>query len=318
MKNIALWMAAALCLTASVTATANDPYPVKPIELVVAYPPGGGSDNVARAIAEAARPLLSQPTLVVNRPGASGSIGWAYVANATADGYRLSLITPELLVVPVIGIGKTNMDDFQPVARFTDDPSSITVRADAPWTTVDQFLAFAKANPDKVTISNAGNGTIPHMAAAALGEKAGIKLTHVPYQGSAPAVLGLLSGDVLATSVAYAELRQHVESGKLRTLAVMSDKRVAGLENVPTFKERGIDLQFSVWRGIAVPKATPRDVVEKWREVARKIADNPTFQATVSKQSLTPAYADMPELTNSIQRQGQAFKQLVQSLNLKP
>ncbi|MET0210376.1 MAG: tripartite tricarboxylate transporter substrate binding protein, partial [Burkholderiaceae bacterium] len=196
MKFLRLVTLTALCAGSAATVLAADPYPSHPMELTVAYQPGGGSDNTARAIAEAARPLLPQPTVVVNKPGASGSIGWSYVANAPADGYKLVLMTPEMLVVPLMGIGKTTVDDFTPVARFTDDPSSITVRVDAPWKTIEEFMAYAKANPTKVAISNAGNGTIPHMAAAALGDKLGTTFTHVPYQGSAPAIMGLLAGDV--------------------------------------------------------------------------------------------------------------------------
>ncbi|OVZ57485.1 ABC transporter substrate-binding protein [Pigmentiphaga sp. NML080357] len=305
---------ASLCALASSWAAG---YPAKPMELVVAYQPGGGSDNTARAIAEAVRPLLPQTVFVVNKPGASGSIGWSYVATGPADGYRLVLMTPEMLVVPLMGIGKTTADDFQPIARFTDDPSSITVRADAPWRTIEEFLAHAKANPGRVAISNAGNGTVPHMAAAALGDAAGIEFVHVPYQGSAPAIMGLLSGDVQATTVAYAELRQHVEAGKLRTLAVMSDKRIETLAQTPTFKELGHNLLFSVWRGIGVPKGTPAEAVEKWRVASRALAQSAEFQATMRKQNLTPAYADLPEFASDVGRQGQAFKALVPKLNLK-
>jgi len=305
---------ASLCALASSWAAG---YPAKPMELVVAYQPGGGSDNTARAIAEAVRPLLPQTVFVVNKPGASGSIGWSYVATGPADGYRLVLMTPEMLVVPLMGIGKTTADDFQPIARFTDDPSSITVRADAPWRTIEEFLAHAKANPGRVAISNAGNGTVPHMAAAALGDAAGIEFVHVPYQGSAPAIMGLLSGDVQATTVAYAELRQHVEAGKLRTLAVMSDKRIETLAQTPTFKELGHNLLFSVWRGIGVPKGTPAEAVEKWRVASRALAQSAEFQATMRKQNLTPAYADLPEFASDVGRQGQAFEALVPKLNLK-
>ncbi|CAB5513878.1 hypothetical protein LMG26857_03158 [Achromobacter anxifer] len=294
-------------------------YPARSMELVVAYQPGGGSDNTARAIAEAVRPpMLAQPTVVINKPGASGSIGWAYVANAQPDGYKLVLMTPEMLVVPLMGIGKTTVGDFQPVARFTDDPSSVTVRADAPWKTVEEFLADARKNPERVAVSNAGIGTVPHMAAAALGEQTGVKFVHVPYQGSAPAIMGLLAGDVQATTVAYAELQQHVETGKLRTLAVMAPKRLDNLPNVPTMKEKGADLQFSVWRGIGVPKATPANVVEKWRAAARQVAQSPDFQALMRKQSLTPSYADQPQFTADVARQEEAFKTLVPKLNLKP
>ncbi|WP_088148226.1 Bug family tripartite tricarboxylate transporter substrate binding protein [Achromobacter denitrificans] len=294
-------------------------YPARSMELVVAYQPGGGSDNTARAIAEAVRPpMLAQPTVVINKPGASGSIGWAYVANAQPDGYKLVLMTPEMLVVPLMGIGKTTVGDFQPIARFTDDPSSVTVRADSPWKTVEEFLADARKNPERIAVSNAGIGTVPHMAAAALGEQAGVKFVHVPYQGSAPAIMGLLAGDVQATTVAYAELQQHVETGKLRTLAVMAPKRLDNLPDVPTMKEKGADLQFSVWRGIGVPKATPANVLEKWRAAARQVAQSQDFQALMRKQSLTPSYADQPQFTADVARQEEAFKALVPKLNLKP
>ncbi|MBN9411796.1 MAG: tripartite tricarboxylate transporter substrate binding protein [Burkholderiales bacterium] len=298
-------------------AFAADPYPSRSVELVVAYAPGGGSDNTARAIAEAAKTHFSQSIVVMNRPGASGSIGWAYVVGGTPDGYKLSLMNPEMMAVPLMGIGKTTIDDFQPIARFTDDPSSVTVRADAPWKTIEEFIAHARANPGAVAISNAGNGTIPHIAAAAFGEKVNAQFNHIPYAGSSPAIMGLLSGDVQATTVAYAELKQHVESGKLRTLAVMSAKRVAGLDAVPTLKEKGMDVQFSVWRGIGLPKGAPKEALDKWRDVARKVYADPAFQNTIVKQSLTLSWADTPEFTADIAAQNAVFKQLMPKLNLK-
>lgn len=313
MKLLNLLLLSAACCGAA--AQAADSYPTKSIELVVSYQHGGGSDSTARAIADAARPLMPQSVVVLNRPGASGSIGWSYVAGSD-DGYRLILMTPEMLVVPLMGIGKVTVGDFQPIARFTDDPSSITVRADAPWRTAQEFIQYAKANPGKVTFSNAGNGTIPHVAAGAFAETIGAQLEHIPYNGSAPAIMGLLAGDVQATTVAYAELRQYVESGKLRTLAVMSEKRVAGLD-APTLKELGHDLQFSVWRGLGLPRNAPREAVEKWRAVSRELATSPKFQETMTKQNLTPSYADTPAFIADIERQNQAVKTLMPKLNLK-
>lgn len=299
------------------TSLAADAYPTRPVELVVAYQPGGGSDNTARAIAQNAKEYFPQPVMVMNKPGASGSIGWAYAVAGQHDGYKMSLMNPEMLVVPLMGIGKTTIEDFQPIARFTDDPSAITVRADAPWQSIEEFIAYAKAHPGKINISNAGTGTIPHMAAAALGDSISAEFSHIPYQGSAPAIMGLLAGDVQATTVAYAELKQHVQSGKLRTLAVMSSARVQSLPDVPTFKERGIDLEFSVWRGIGLPKGAPDEAVAKWREVAKKVYETPVFQNTVVKQDLTLSWADLPEFTADIERQNAAFKQLVPKLNLQ-
>ena len=304
-----------MCLVSG--AFAAESYPTRPMEMVVAYQPGGGSDNTARAIAEGAKAYFTQPIMVINKPGASGSIGWSYVTAGAHDGYKLSLMNPEMLVVPLMGIGKTTIDDFQPIARFTDDPSAVTVRADAPWKTVEEFLAYAKANPGMVTVSNAGNGTIPHLAAAALGERAGVSFSHIPYQGSAPAIMGLMAGDVQATTVAYAELKQYVDTGKLRTLAVMADSRIKALADVPTFKERGMDLQFSVWRGIGMPKGAPKAALDQWRDAAKKVYDMPAFQKTVVSQNLTLSWADTPQFTADIDRQNAMFKALVPKLDLK-
>lgn len=318
MKLQHLLAALAACVAAlhSPSGMADSSYPSKPIELVVPFQPGGGTDAMARAFADAARSTLSQPIVVTNKAGATGSIGLSYVANSPADGYRAAMVFAELLVIPLLGISKVNYEDFQPIARFTSDPSSITVRADAPWKTVEEFIAYAKANPGKVSISNAGPGSMPHIASALLGEKVGVSFNNVPYQGSAPAILGLIGGQVEATTVAYGELRTHVESGRLRTLAVMSDKRLPGLD-VPTLKERGIDLTSNIWRGIAVAKNTPPDIISKLREVSAKAAADPAFKETLAKQNLTFAYADATEFKAAMAAQSEVLKKMVPTLKLK-
>lgn len=296
---------------------AETSYPSRPIELVVSFQPGGGTDSMARAFAEAARPYLSQPIIVSNKAGASGSIGLSYVATGAPDGYKMTMVFAELLTIPLMGISKVSYEDFQPIARFTSDPSSITVRADSPWKTVEEFLGYSKANPGKVTVANAGNGSMPHLAAASLGDKLGITFNHVPYLGSSPAILGLVGGQVDATTVAYGELKAHVESGKLRTLAVMADKRLPGLPNVPTLKERSINMTSNVWRGVAVAKGTPQEIVDKLRDVASKVAAEPTFKETLQKQNLTYSYADASEFQAAMAAQSEVYKKLIPALKLK-
>lgn len=305
---------AALCVAPAASAQA---YPAKPVELVVAFQPGGGVDSMARVFAEAARPLFPQPFVVVNKPGASGAIGLTYVASAPADGYKVAMIFAELLTIPLVGIGKVNSSEFEPIARLASDPGTVTVRADAPWNSVEELIAHAKAHPGKVTFSNAGNASISHIAAAALAQKTGTQFVHVPYQGSGPAVVGLVGGQVDATAVNYAVVAPQVAAGKLKVLAVMSDKRLAAVDKAPTLRERGIDVTIDVWRGIAVAKDTPKDIVGTLRGLAGKVMQDPKLQDVLRAQNLTAAYQDGPDFARELARQGDWFKETIPALDLK-
>ena len=308
----------AACFAACGVARASD-YPSRPIELIVPVSAGGGTDIVGRAFADAAKKYLpQQPITVFNKPGASGAIGMGELINAKPDGYKIGIVIVELTILPNLGTVKFTASDLRPIARLNADPSAITVRADAPWKTIEEFLAHARANPKKVTMGNGGNGSIWHLAAAALEDKTGISVNHVPFQGSAPAVVGLLGGHVDAVSVSPGEVAQHVAAGKLRTLAVMADRRWAGVfEAVPTLKERGIDLSVEAWRGLAVPKAAPPDVVDTLSTLARKAADDDLFKTTLSKANLGWSYADAAGFQVTIDRDRAFFKQLVPKLEMK-
>ncbi|KQP12483.1 tripartite tricarboxylate transporter substrate binding protein [Pseudorhodoferax sp. Leaf267] len=295
-------------------------YPSRPIELIVPVAAGGGTDIVGRAFADAAKRYLpQQPIVVMNKPGASGSVGTAEVINAKADGYKIGLIICEITIIPNLGITKHTASDVRPIARLNADPSAITVRADAPWQTVEEFLADARKRKDPVTIGNAGPGSIWHIAAAALSDKTGIAFNHVPFLGASPAVLALLGGHVDSVTVSPGEVAQHVAAGKLRTLALMADQRIRnpGFENVPTLKERGIDLTVSVWRGLAAPKDTPSDVVATLADVARKVAEDQGFRDTLAKANLGLAYADAAGFQQTIDRDRAFYKDLIPKLKIQ-
>lgn len=307
----------AACTVALPGAAFAQAYPSHTIELVVPFQPGGGTDAVARAYAEAARKHLSQSVVVLNRPGASGAIGWNEVINAKPDGYKLAVVTVELVTLPHIGLAKFNYDDLQPIARLNADQAAITVRADAPWNTIEEFLAASKAQPETVRVGNAGNGSIWHFAAAALEDKTGAKFSHIPFQGAGPAVQALLGGHIEAVGVSPAEVTTFVQAGKLKLLAVMADQRVKGFDQVPTLKERGIDLTIGTWRGIAAPKGTPPEVVSALRTATAKIAQEPVLQEALTKLNLGSAYADATEFRSVMARDSAAFKTLASKLNLK-
>ncbi|WP_219214563.1 Bug family tripartite tricarboxylate transporter substrate binding protein [Variovorax boronicumulans] len=299
-------------------AQAASDYPSKTIELIVPVAAGGGTDLVGRAFAEASKKYLpQQPMIVINKPGASGAIGTAELINAKPDGYKIGIIICEITIIPNLGITKYTASDLRPIARLNADPSAVTVRADAPWQTIDEFLADARKRKDPMPIGNAGMGSIWHMAAAAFAEKTDVKVNHVPFLGAAPAVVALLGGHVDAITVSPGEVAQHVAAGKLRTLAVMSDQRVGGVfEKVPTLKERGVDLTVGVWRGLAVPKGTPADIVQTLSEVARKAADDAVFRDALSKASLGWAYADAAAFQTVIDKDRAFYAALVPKLEL--
>jgi tripartite-type tricarboxylate transporter receptor subunit TctC len=318
-RDLSMRLIAPTCLVllAFGSASRAADYPSKPIELVVPASAGGGTDTLARAFSEAAKKHLPQPVIVVNKPGASGAIGMAEVLNAKPDGQKVGVIIAELAILPSLGQIKFTADGFRLIARLNADPSTVTVKADAPWNTVEEFLAEAKKRPGELKMGNSGNGSIWHLAAAALEDKTGTKFLHVPFQGAAPAVLALLGGHIDAVAVSPAEVYSYVASGKFKVLAVMSDDRVAGFEHVPTLKERNIDLSIGTWRGLAVPKNTPQDVVDVLSEATKKTAEEPGFRNSLAKINLGYAYADANAFKAAIDHDSELFKGLVGKLDLK-
>ena len=213
---------------------------------------------------------MTQPFVVNNKPGASGVIGWSDVVNAKPDGYKLALMTVELTILPHLGLSKFGVEEFAPIARMNADPAAITVKGDAPWNTVEEFIAAAKKSNGEMKVGNSGNGSIWHLAAASVEDKTGAKFSHIPYQGAAPAVLSLLGGHIDAVAVSPAEVAPHLASGKLKMLAIMADQRLKAFDKVPTLKERGIDVSLGAWRGLGAPKGTPKEVIDVLKDVAQK------------------------------------------------
>lgn len=316
-RALALSLLAALAAPLAAPAWAQGGYPNKSIELVVPFAAGGGTDALARAFAEAARKHLTQTVVVLNKPGASSGIGLTDVANSKPDGYKIGLVTADMDIIPHMGLTKTTYEKFAPIARLNADPSAITVRADSPHTSIEAFLDAARKNPGVVQVGNAGNGSIWHLAAAALEDKTGVKFNHIPFNGGNPAVLALLGGHVDAVAVSPAEVAPYVAAGKLKMLAVMADRRVKGFESVPTLKERQIDLSIGTWRGIVAPQGTPPDVLARLRDAAAKAAAEPALKEMMEKQNLGYAYAGPDEFAKTMANDFAMFKTLVAKLGLQ-
>jgi tripartite-type tricarboxylate transporter receptor subunit TctC len=292
-------------------------YPNHPIELVVPYPGGGGTDVLARAFAEASRKHIAQTLIVINKPGASGAIGWADVLNGKPDGYKVALLATDLMTQPNMGLTKITHEDFIPIARLNYDPAALTVKADAPWNTVEEFLQAAKKSGE-FRIGNGGNGSTWHLAAAAIEDKSGVKFNHIPYSGAAPAALALLGGHIEAITVSAAEVSTYVASGKLKTLAVMSEQRIKGFDKVPTLKERGMDISIGTWRGLAVAKGTPADVVAVLKTATEKIAKEQVLHDALNRQNMGYAYADGDAFGAVMAKDHAYYKSLIAKLGIKP
>ena len=300
------------------TSHAEPGYPNRPVELIVPAGAGGGTDVLARAFAEAARKHLpQQPFTVMNRPGASGMIGHGEMINAKPDGYKLAVVFAEIVIVPHLGLTKLSYEDFTPIARLNADPAAITVRADAPWNTIEEFLAASKAKPGEVKMGNSGNGSIWYLAHAALEQKVGVRYIPVPFSGAAPAVLALMGGHVDAVAVSPGEVATYVAGGKLKTLAVMAEQRLKGFEKVPTLKERGIDLSIGTWRGLGAPKGTPPEVVAVLKNLAAKCMAEPVLKDTMDKQNMGVSWADEASFRAAMTKVNIYFKQLMTKLNIK-
>lgn len=293
-------------------------WPQRPIELIVPFAAGGGTDVLARALAEVARKHLPQDLIVLNRAGASGAVGWTELANARPDGYKIGIITVELTMIPHMGLTKISSDALLPVARLNADPATIAVRADSPWRSIEELIAAARKDEASVRIGNAGPGSLGHLAAAALEDKVGVKFNHAPYRGANPAVLDLLGGHIEAVAVTPVEVATYVAAGKIRPLAIMADRRIqAGWEAVPTLRERGIDLLIGGWRGLAVPRNTPDAVVLTLRKAMALTLKDPALRETMAKQNMGEGYLDQPEFKAVIERDNAVFKQLVDKLGIK-
>jgi len=259
-------LVSALLLFASALAVAQ-PYPAKAVHLIVPFPPGGGNDIVARAMAQQLGPDLGQPVVVDNRPGAGGSVGAELAARAPADGYTLFLAgVGSHAVNPNFhrNLPYDPVKDFAPVSLIASAPSVLVLNPAVPARTLAEFTAYARANPGKLNYASNGNGSAAQLAAVLYETMAEVRMVHVPYKGIAPAMTDLLSGQVQLMFGTVVALVPHVQSGKLRAIAVTSRKRSALLPNVPTLAESGLpDYESGSWYGILAPAGTPREVIDK-------------------------------------------------------
>ncbi len=293
-------LAAALAAAAAPRAghaQAHD-FPSRAVTLVVAFPPGGQGDVVARPVAAGLERLWKQPVPVVNRAGASGEIGYASVARAAGDGYALLMGLSSLAVIPEAArlfgrVPAYEIDQLAPTALFTADPTFLAVPAAAPWRTLEEFIADARARPGAIPYSSSGNYGALHLPMAMLTTAADLDLLHVPFQGGGPALTALLTGLVQAMTSGPGPITPHLKSGALRVLASWGAKRIVGFEQVPTLQERGFgDIEYYIWAGLFAPASTPAPLREALRQATAAAARDPEVQRALAAGGNALDYRD--------------------------
>jgi tripartite-type tricarboxylate transporter receptor subunit TctC len=292
-KLIGLPFAAGVAaLWTPVTSRAADAFPSKPIRMVVPFPAGGPTDIVARPMAQLLGDALKQQVFIDNKGGAGGSIGAGSVASATPDGYTILMGTVGTSAINSTLYKKLPYDpvaDFTPLATVASAPVAVVVHPDAGFTSLADLIAKAKAKPDSISFGSAGSGTPGHLAGAMFCAAAGIKLQHVPYKGSAPAVADLLGGQIPLMFDPLQTVLPHINAGKLKALAVTSRERAAVLPGVPTVAESGIaNFETTAWWAIFAPAKLPAEVASKLSSEIERIVKAPEYERSLGNLGVQP------------------------------
>jgi tripartite-type tricarboxylate transporter receptor subunit TctC len=309
----------ALALCTPLLATAQASWPTRAITMVVPFPPGGLADIVARPVAEALSRELGHPVIIENKAGAGGGIGMAYAAKAKPDGYTVLLALSSLTVIPEADalLGRAPMfslPDLHPIARFTADPTVLVVRADAPWKTVQDFVADAKKRPGVINYGSSGNYGTMHVPMEILAQTAGVKMAHIPFTGAAPAVVALLGSQIDAVSSGPATVLQHIKAGKLRALGHWGNAPLASLPEVPSLKDAGLQAEYAQWSGLFIPAGVPEPIAQRLRAAAKVAALDAKVKEIIGNAGSPVQYLDAPEFEKYVQADSKRMVDVVKRI----
>ena len=318
MKNIATWLAALIAM-ATAGAAAAQQYPTKPIKIIVGFAPGGGSDFIARVIANKLGERFGSQVIVENRPGAGSTIGTELVVRSPADGYTLLLNSASHTVNPnVYKLSFDSVNDITPIVQLSRGPYVVAVHPSVPARTLQELVALAKQQPDKLAYASSGNGGHVHVATEYFLYTAGIKVTHVPYKGTGPALNDTIAGTTQLILGSVATALQHVKSGRLRALAVTTPKRIAAASDVPTVAESGYPTyEVTNWHGLVGPKGLPKDIVARLNKEVNEALKSKDVEKILASDGLEPAGGSPEELASIIKSEIGRWSQVVKRAGVK-
>lgn len=318
-KSLNIVAALALSLGVAAPSIAQEVYPNRPLSVVVPFPPGGVADIVARPVARAMGQFLNQTLVIENKAGAGGGIGMAQVARAEPNGYQVLFALSSFVVIPEADkvLNRAPMyqlSQLKAIARFAADPTVLVVKADSPWKTYADFIAYVKANPAKVSFGSSGNYGSMHIPIEQLKVATSTNMLHVPYTGAGPAVAALLGGQIEVLSTGPASVVQQIQGGKLRALAHWGTAALAALPEVPSLTSLGVPIVYAQWAGLFVPAEVPEPIVQKLRDAARFAANDATTQQALLAAGTVMQYQDASEFSAYVAADAAAMKTLVQKI----
>jgi tripartite-type tricarboxylate transporter receptor subunit TctC len=294
-------------------------FPSKPIRLILPYPPGGGSDTIARPLAQRLSENLKQQVVVDNRGGAGGNIGMDLAAKAPPDGHTIVFaLTAQLAVNPALykKLPYDPIRDFEPITLLATGPYVLVVHPSLPVKSVKELIALARARPGQITYASSGNGSGGHLANELLNSMANVKMLHIPYKGGGPALVDLLAGNVQVLFSTWASGRPHIESGRIRALAVSTSKRLSGV-NLPPVAEAGLPgFDAGVWYAFLAPAGTPKDIVAKLNSEILRAAAHPDFKAVLERAAIEPVGSTPEELGKFIRTELVKWARVVKEANV--
>jgi tripartite-type tricarboxylate transporter receptor subunit TctC len=304
---------AAVPMLRSGAALAND-FPNRPVRWVVGYPAGGTTDILARLVGQAMSEKLNQQFIVENKPGAGNNIATEFVINSPPDGYTVYLVNPANGINASLykKLPFNFVRDMAPVGGITRVPNVMTVHPSVPAKTVAEFIEYAKANPGKVNLASSGNGTSVHLSGELFMAMTGVKMTHVPYRGSNPALTDLIAGQVQVIFDNMPSVLPHIQGGKLRALAVTTEKRSDALPDVPVLADTVKGYEASAWFGMGVPAKTPKDVIAVLNKVMNEVLADPKMKTRIADLGGAPMSGTPEDFGKIIVAETEKWKKVVE------
>jgi tripartite-type tricarboxylate transporter receptor subunit TctC len=321
LSRLVFAFAAAVALAAHAGGACAQAYPTKPVRMVVGFPPGGGTDILARIVAQKLADAWGQQVIVENRPGASATIGASVVAKAAPDGYTLAMgqLTPNAIAPALYPkLPYDALKDFVPITLVGTSPNILVVNPAVPAKNLAELVAYAKARPGRLTYASSGPGSLQHIAAELFKSMAGVDLVHVPFKGSGQAIVDLVAGQVDMNFDSIPATTQHIKSGKLRALAVTSARRASGFLDVPTIAESGYPgYDLTTWWGLFAPAGTPEDVLERVHADAGAALRNPEVRERFAGLSVDPGGGSRADFAGYVREEVAKYARIVKQLGIK-